>query len=83
LWDYFGQANERAEGIKVTEEERVDKPKALTRYEQIQELHIPYVDGGLMDQPYLWMQQHGVIKSFLVEWNATQKALAQLSAQGQ
>lgn len=64
-------------GVKIRPEDYIEKPGALTRYEQIQDLNIPYVDGGLVDQPYLWMQQHGVIRNFLFEWNAVHKALAQ------
>lgn len=43
------------------------KPEPLIRYEQAQSLSIPYRAGGLEDQPYLWMQEHGLILAFLKE----------------
>lgn len=81
LWDYYGQRNEIAAGIKIKPENIIEKPEALTRYEQIQDLNIPYVLGGLVDQPYLWMLQHGVIKNFLMEWAAVERALARATQQ--
>jgi hypothetical protein len=42
------------------------------RYEQAKELGVPYVAGGLLDQPYIWMEEHGVIKNFLAEWKAVE-----------
>lgn len=44
------------------------------RYEQARSLGIPYRVGGLEDQPYLWMQEHGVIYAFLQEQEALDHA---------
>ena len=60
LWDYYGQLNELRLNIKIKPEDRVWKPEALIRYDQARDLGIPYVAGGLMDQPYYWMQEHGM-----------------------
>ncbi len=38
------------------------KPISLIFYEMTVELGIPLVDGGIMDQPYIWLQMIGVIK---------------------
>jgi hypothetical protein len=53
------------------------KPIALIYYEMTVELGIPLVDGGIMDQPYIWLQMIGVIKHRESIWrnlidNATQ-----------
>jgi len=77
LWDYFGQLNEIKEQIKIKPEDRIWKPEALIRYEQAKELNVPYVSGGLQDQPYLWMQEHAVISQFLAKWRAVQVALTE------
>lgn len=81
LWDYFGQLNEISLGLKPKPEDRLEKPEALIRYELAQEFHVPYVDGGLLDQPYIWMKEHSTIKQFLDEWRAVQ--LIQQQAQEQ
>jgi len=74
LWEYYGQLNERRAGVKIKPEDIVPKPAALVRYEQARDLGIPYVNGGLVDQPYIWMQEHGVIRAFLLAWDAVQAA---------
>lgn len=49
------------------------------RFEQAKALGVPYVAGGLQDQPYLWVQEHGVIIQFLQEWQAVELMQAQAS----
>ena len=77
LWDYFGQQNELKERIKIAPEDLIRKPEALIRYEQSKELGIPYVEGGVVDQPFIWMQEHAVIAQFFIQWNAVQRALTE------
>ena len=77
LWDYYGQLNELRLNIKIKPEDRVWKPEALIRYDQARDLGIPYVAGGLMDQPYYWMQEHGIIAQFLREWKAVEAMQSQ------
>ena len=67
MWDYFGQQAEIAQQLKIKPEDKIEKPEALRRYEQAISLGIPYVDGGLQDQPYIWMQEHGVITRYYEE----------------
>lgn len=72
LWDYFGQLNEISLGLKPKPEDRIEKPQALVRYELTKELVVPYVAGGLQDQPFIWIKEHSVIRQFLQEWGAVQ-----------
>ena len=83
MWDYFGQLNEIRQGIKPKPEDRIEKPDALIRYELAQSLGVPYVEGGLQDQPYWWMKEHGVIIQFLSEWKAVEQAQSAMYAQAQ
>jgi hypothetical protein len=73
LLDYYGQGNEIRANIKINPEDVIEKPEALVRYEQSKDLGIPYVAGGVLDQPYIWMQEHGVIQQFLKEWAVIEK----------
>ena len=59
--------------MKIKPEERIEMPEALIRYFQRKEYGIPYVDGGLLDQPFLWVQEDGVISNFLKEWEQVHK----------
>jgi hypothetical protein len=68
LREFYGQSNELRLNIKIKPEDIVEKPEALERYEQARDLGLPYVAGGLLDQPYLWVQEHGAIQQFLKEW---------------
>jgi hypothetical protein len=68
LWEYYGQLNEIRINIRIKPEDRIEKPEALIRFEQARSLQIPYIDGGLVDQPFIWLQEHGVIVQFLTEW---------------
>lgn len=81
LWDYFGQLNEIKQGISIKPEEKFEKPDALIRYELAQSLGVPYVDGGLSDQPWEWMKEHSVIVQFIQEWQAVETAQAKMFAQ--
>lgn len=66
LQEYFGQLNEIAMGLHPKKIAEI--PEAFVRYRQRKDFGIPYVDGGLLDQPYIWVQEDGVISSFLKEW---------------
>lgn len=76
LWEYYGQGNEIRAGGKIKPEELLEKPEALARFEQARDLGVPYVAGGLLDQPFWWVQEHGVIKQFLEEWDIVEKIQA-------
>lgn len=57
-------------GLKV---EIPEKPEALVLYQQCKTMGIPLVEGGLLDQPYYWMQEYAVI----MDIEALYQALAQ------
>lgn len=58
LRDYYGALNEIKMGLKA---KLPPKPEALIRYEQCQALGLPLVSGGVIDQPYLWLQELAVV----------------------
>ena len=70
-------------GLKPKPEDKIQKPEGLVRYELHKDLGIPYVDGGLQDQPFIWIKIHGVVAQFLQEWSAVQAIQNQNAQQGQ
>ena len=38
-----------------------EKPEALVLYQQCKTLNLQLVDGGLVDQPHIWLQEVAVI----------------------
>jgi len=45
---------------------------ALIRYEQCEAMGIPLVQGGLLDQPHIWLMEYGIVKHALLIWEAMQ-----------
>lgn len=82
MWDYYGQLNEIQLGLKPKPEDKIEKPEALVRYELAMDFHIPYVDGGLLDQPFIWMKEHSTIAQFLREWDAVKRIQSQVQMSG-
>ena len=60
LDDYFGALAEMS--IQVHNERAYHKPLALIRYEQCKSLGVPLVQGGLVDQPYIWLMEWAIIE---------------------
>jgi len=60
-----------------------EKPEALILYEQTKELGIPLVEGGVVDQPHIWMEQYAVCAMRTKMWDALDAAAAQHPPQGQ
>ena len=58
LRDYYGALNEIKMGIR---NKIPPRPKSLVEYERCQDLGLPLVEGGVMDQPYIWLQEIAVI----------------------
>ena len=58
LGEYFGAINEIRMGLRTKMPKR---PDALVQYERCQALGLPLVDGGIIDQPYIWLQELAVI----------------------
>lgn len=61
LGDYYGTLNELQLGLNVPVPE---KPEAMIYYEQMEALGIPLVDGGVLDQPYIFMQEYKIVADF-------------------
>jgi hypothetical protein len=55
-----------------------EKPEAQLLLEMIQTTGLPLVDGGLIDQPHIWLQELAVV----VQARVRQDALAQAQEQG-
>jgi hypothetical protein len=72
LDSYFGMLAQFKEGIhpKVI----IEKPIALIYLEQIQMLGIPLVEGGVLDQPYIFMQEMAVCAEVVAIYAAQEKA---------
>jgi len=73
LYNYLGSINELKLGGGLTGVKIPDKPEALLREEQCQALGLPLVAGGVMDQPYIWMQELAVIRDAVALFEALEK----------
>lgn len=58
LREYYGALNEVKMGLKA---KMPPKPKALITYEQCLDLGLPLADGGVLNQPYIWLQEVATI----------------------
>lgn len=63
LENYFAAINEQSMGHPGLHAKPPEKPEALILYQQMEVLHIPVWDGGLMDQPYILMQEFAVVNN--------------------
>lgn len=61
LGDYYGTLNEIKLGLTA---KPPVKPQALIYAEQMQLLRIPLVQGGILDQPYIFMQEYKIVSDF-------------------
>jgi len=51
-----------------------DKPEALILTEQCQDLGLPLVQGGVEDQPYIWMREYALCVQTKALFEAINKA---------
>jgi len=58
LREYYGAINEIRMGLRAKVPK---KPDALVMHEKCKALGIPLVEGGVMNQPYIWLQELAVI----------------------
>lgn len=77
LVEYYGTLNEIRSGLRT---QPAEKPYELILYEQMQEMHVPLVAGGLLDQPHIWLQQYAVVRNVkaLFEKLAEQQSIADM-----
>lgn len=59
LQNYYGALNEIRMGLKP--KSPPVKPKSLVEYERCKDLGLPLVEGGVLDQPYIWLQEIAII----------------------
>ena len=71
IGNYFGTANERAQGLNP---EKVEKPEAFRLYEQINAMGTPLVQGGIRDQPHIFMMEYRICEDEAIIWNRILKA---------
>ena len=60
LENFYGQQAEIRSGLKL-EDPVVAKPLELIRYEMVKEFGLQVWEGGLMDQPHIWLLQYRVV----------------------
>lgn len=70
---YLGMLNQLKVGLNVAEEERVEKPPELKKYEQTLALGLPVWQGGLQDQPHIWLEQVGIMRALLAVFQVADK----------
>lgn len=61
LHDYFGSLNEIAMDHPGLDVKVPEKPEALVLYQQCESLNFHPVEGGLLDQPFILMQEIAVV----------------------
>lgn len=78
LENYLGSLNEIRLGLRQQSEE---KPAELIVYEQIVELKQPLLEGGIMDQPHIWLMQYAICKNHIETWRRIIDAATKPSGQ--
>lgn len=73
LYDYYGALNElktlsEAQPYLASTVKIPQKPEALILWEQCQRLNLPLVEGGLEDQPHIWLEEIAVIEDVKQEF---------------
>lgn len=67
LDEYYGTINEIRMGVNISPK---PKPVPLQLYDMTKELGIPLVDGGVLDQPHIWLLMIGVIRQRETLWRS-------------
>jgi hypothetical protein len=61
LADFFGMLNQLKAGLKIRPDQVVEKPPELKKLEQVEAMGLPLWEGGLQDQPHIWLEMVGVM----------------------
>jgi hypothetical protein len=69
--EYLGGLNEVRAGGRASQ--MPPKPEAMILYEQCLNMQIPIVQGGLRDQPHIWLLEWRVIQQELELWEAVHR----------
>lgn len=71
LDEYFGALNEYIMGARSSPSDLPPKPPELILYEQTTRMGVQVCAGGIIDQPYIWMEQWAVCDIKSRVWEAT------------
>jgi len=71
LGDYYGQLNEVRLGLS---DQLPSKPEAMVLHDQMQEFGIPIVDGGLLDQPFIFMMEYHTVRNMKQQMELVNKS---------
>lgn len=63
LANYLGMLNQIKAGLKIRPQDAVEIPPELRKYRQMKQTGLPLWEGGLQDQPHIWLEMLGVIES--------------------
>ena len=74
---YYGALNELKMGHSALKVEIPEKPAVLKKWQTCQTLNLPFMPGGLVDQPYLWLLEVQLIKEVQAEFDALEAINAQ------
>ena len=62
--------NQLAAGLRLAPDERYEMPHELRKYYQMEATYLPVWEGGLEDQPHIWLQMLGVLTSTVKTFEA-------------
>lgn len=67
LYDYYGTLNELRTALESQPQLAStivvpQKPEALVLWEQCNEMNLPLVAGGAMDQPHIWLEEWAIVR---------------------
>lgn len=80
ILEYHGYLNEKKAGL--IQNIPVQEPVEMIRYKQVRAMGIPLVEGGVMDQPHIWLLQYAVCKNMEDLFAALEKSNAIKENQG-
>ena len=66
--------NQVKAGLKIRPDQVVEKPPELRKLEQVEAMGLPIWDGGLQDQPHIWLEMVGVMMRVRDVFTAQAKA---------
>jgi hypothetical protein len=72
--NYLGMLNEVAIGLKIRPDRVVQMPPELKKYRQMEVTGLPIWEGGLQDQPHIWLEMMGVIAHIIKVFENLAKA---------
>lgn len=68
--NYLGMLNQLAAGLRLSVEERYEMPPELRKFYQMEATHLSVWEGGLEDQPHIWLLMLGVLSNTVKTFEA-------------